>query len=126
MFIFQLIQVIVIKLIRMIEILIFRLILGERKHVCNICNSTFTKAWTLKQHMSIHRQNETDSSMYQCHQCSFLSSDKEELESHIMSHEDDSRQTTGLIKDSQLSAFDANLSDEVETEEYDLVEIQTF
>ncbi|KAG5684022.1 hypothetical protein PVAND_013275 [Polypedilum vanderplanki] len=58
---------------------------GNKKHICQICEASFTKAWSLKQHLTIH---EVNSSNLQCEVCGFLASTKSEMETHLASHND--------------------------------------
>lgn len=59
-------------------------ILGDKKHVCQVCDASFAKAWSLKKHLEHHETNPTD---LQCHACDFIASSKSRLVSHIAKHE---------------------------------------
>lgn len=64
---------------------------GNKKHVCQVCDASFTKAWSLKQHLTHHETNPTD---LQCHVCDFIAPSKQRLTTHIANHESQSPEDT--------------------------------
>lgn len=78
---------------------------GNKKHMCLICNATFTKAWSLKQHMTLHEVSPTPN---KCKNCDFKAASKSELKVHYTSH---------LEFESQVSYLCSECNVECRTEE---------
>jgi hypothetical protein len=91
--------------------------LGEKKHICLICDASFTKAWSLKQHLTLHESNPTN---LQCHECDFVAPTKGRLQSHQASHN-----LRNEIDEENFTFMDS-VTEEEEQDEYSLVEIQTY
>ncbi|XP_070495595.1 zinc finger protein 808-like isoform X2 [Chironomus tepperi] len=56
---------------------------GNKKHICQICDTSFTKAWSLKQHMSLH---EVSATPHKCKKCDFTALSKSEVNNHYVVH----------------------------------------
>lgn len=57
---------------------------GNKKHVCHICDASFTKAWSLKQHMTLHEVNSTS---LICNACGFAAPSKSQFRTHLLTHD---------------------------------------
>lgn len=60
-----------------------RNIIGDKKHICPVCDASFTKGWSLKQHLTLHEANP---SSLQCHVCDFTAPSKSRLQAHLATH----------------------------------------
>jgi KRAB domain-containing zinc finger protein len=56
---------------------------GNKKHVCNICRASFTKAWSLKQHMVQHEVNPTT---FNCSECDYSTTSRIHSQKHMQTH----------------------------------------
>jgi KRAB domain-containing zinc finger protein len=92
---------------------------GDKKHVCPICDASFTKAWSLKQHMALH---DADPTGFQCNICHFVASSKARLQVHVATHEE--VESPNDIEDPHFTFMETEDGDEV-AGDYNLVEIQT-
>ena len=78
---------------------------GNKKHICQICDTSFTKAWSLKQHMALH---EVSATPQKCKKCDFTAMSKSQLKEHYVTH---------LEMESQVSYLCGECNVECRTEE---------
>lgn len=102
--------------------LLINLLSGDKKHICPICDSSFTKAWSLKQHLTLHESNST-SDVQVCHICDFTAPTKARLNAHMVTHVD-SQSPENTLEEASYT-FMADVSEDADQENYNLVEIQT-
>jgi KRAB domain-containing zinc finger protein len=57
---------------------------GNKKHICQVCDASFTKKWSLKQHLTTHEVKDVNS--YQCEYCDYVARSKNRLKSHLLSN----------------------------------------
>lgn len=93
---------------------------GDKKHMCTICDASFTKAWSLKQHLALHEKNPQ---VLQCHICDFMASNKSRLQTHLAAHEDSHSSQNAL--DEANFTFMETVSEDADADNYNLEEIQT-
>lgn len=85
-----------------------------------ICDATFTKAWSLKQHMSLHETNPTN---LQCSECDFVASSKSRMQAHLASHEESDALKNEI--DEETFTFMEDVTEDTDQDTYNLVEIQS-
>lgn len=67
---------------------------GNKKHICPVCDASFTKAWSLKQHMM---QHEVNPAKFQCPDCNYSSISKTHLQKHMELHTNNMNDTITYI-----------------------------
>lgn len=104
---------------------------GNKKHVCQICQASFTKAWSLKQHM---HQHEITPPQLNCSICNFSTTSKLQYNKHKAAHnnkityiceecdiefkmEDELKSHMEEVHHNELNFIDANSSDPYSLEE---------
>lgn len=90
---------------------------GLKKHVCHICDASFTKGWSLKKHLALHEET---SSLFHCSICDFVTSTKIRLQNHMATHEE-SDSPSGM-EDPHFTFIESE--DGEVSSNYNLVEIQ--
>ena len=96
------------------------LILGDKKHVCHVCDATFTKAYSLKQHLSLHFK---DTPELQCNICDFIAPSKQRLKAHIAIHEGKSETSQNTLEEAQFTFMEEEVDEDGDEDgSYSLVE----
>ncbi|CRK96818.1 CLUMA_CG010003, isoform A [Clunio marinus] len=93
---------------------------SEKKYLCSICDASFTRSWSLKQHMTIH---DPSTEGLKCEFCDFMSTTKYRLQLHLMTHEEQNQLQDNTIEEENYTFLEDVNEDSNET--YNLVEIQT-
>jgi hypothetical protein len=92
--------------------------------LCPICDASFTKSYSLKQHIAIHEANPT---ALQCQECDFVATSKSRLQDHQAAHSADSQSPgTGNSLEEAHFTFMESVEDDDDVQEFRLEEIQTY